>query len=264
MMRTCKWLWTIVPVAIIGVVGGCGAGDETTVKPAATIVIDGSSTVFRISKAAQEMFNSIDADTTVVVDNHGTGGGFKHYLEGEVDIVDASRAAKADEESQAKERGIEWSRFVVGLRRDHAGCEPQERLRQVAHRRAVEIDLGAWEQGQDAGRTSIPPGRPETSFSIRRTTTRGRSSFSPRRSSASPRASATTCRQAPTTTRWSTAWPAIRTAWVISATRTSRPTKTSFAPWPCKMGRPPSPFCPALPRSPTSHTLRCRDHCSFT
>jgi phosphate transport system substrate-binding protein len=50
----------------------------------------------------------------VVVDNHGTGGGFKRYLEGEVDIVDASRAAKADEESTAKERGIDWTRFVVG------------------------------------------------------------------------------------------------------------------------------------------------------
>ena len=50
----------------------------------------------------------------VVVDNHGTGGGFSRYLEGEVDIVDASRAAKPDEESKAKAQGIEWTRFLVG------------------------------------------------------------------------------------------------------------------------------------------------------
>jgi phosphate transport system substrate-binding protein len=93
---------------------GCGSGDESTLKPAATVIVDGSSTVFRISKAAQEKFNSVDSEITVVVDNHGTGGGFSRYLQGEVDIVDASRAAKADEESKAKAQGIEWSRFVVG------------------------------------------------------------------------------------------------------------------------------------------------------
>ena len=51
---------------------------------------------------------------TVVVDNHGTGGGFDRYLQGEVDIVDASRAAKPDEEAKAKQQGIEWTRFLVG------------------------------------------------------------------------------------------------------------------------------------------------------
>ena len=52
--------------------------------------------------------------TVVVVDNHGTGGGFSRYLEGEVDIVDASRPAKPDEEAKAKAQGIDWTRFLVG------------------------------------------------------------------------------------------------------------------------------------------------------
>ena len=83
-------------------------------SPRPTVIVDGSSTVFRISKAAQEMFNSVDPEITVVVDNHGTGGGFSRYLQGEVDIVDASRPAKPDEESKAKAQGIDWTRFVVG------------------------------------------------------------------------------------------------------------------------------------------------------
>ena len=49
-----------------------------------------------------------------MVDNHGTGGGFSKYLQGEVDIVDASRDAKPDEASKAKAQGIEWTRFLVG------------------------------------------------------------------------------------------------------------------------------------------------------
>src|SRR5208282_1247229 len=86
----------------------------TASKGAATVVVDGSSTVYRISKAAQEAFNKVNPQITVVVDNHGTGGGFGRYLQGEVDIVDASRAAKPEEESKAKAQGIEWTRFLVG------------------------------------------------------------------------------------------------------------------------------------------------------
>jgi phosphate transport system substrate-binding protein len=77
-------------------------------------VVDGSSTVYRISKAAQEGFESVNAAVNVVVDNHGTGGGFGRYLQGEVDIVDASRLAKPEEEAKAKAQGIDWTRFLVG------------------------------------------------------------------------------------------------------------------------------------------------------
>jgi phosphate transport system substrate-binding protein len=91
--------------------GGCGRGDE---RESGTVIVDGSSTVFRISKVAQEAFSRDHPDVTVVVDNHGTGGGFSRYLQGEVDIVDASRPAKPEEEAQAKAQGIDWTRFVVG------------------------------------------------------------------------------------------------------------------------------------------------------
>jgi phosphate transport system substrate-binding protein len=68
----------------------------------------------RISKAAQQAFNKVKPEIVVVVDEHGTGGGFSRYLQGEVDIVDASRVAKPDEESKAKAQGIDWTRFIVG------------------------------------------------------------------------------------------------------------------------------------------------------
>jgi phosphate transport system substrate-binding protein len=91
-----------------------GHGNGGALNPAAAIIVDGSSTVFRISKAAQEAFAAINPDVTVVVDNHGTGGGFSRYLQGEVDIVDASRNAEDKEEATAKAQGIEWTRFFVG------------------------------------------------------------------------------------------------------------------------------------------------------
>jgi phosphate transport system substrate-binding protein len=94
--------------------GGSLSDSNGPSKVSGTVVVDGSSTVYRISKAAQEGFESVNADVNVVVDNHGTGGGFGRYLQGEVDIVDASRAAKPEEESKAQARGIDWTRFLVG------------------------------------------------------------------------------------------------------------------------------------------------------
>jgi phosphate transport system substrate-binding protein len=96
---------------------GCGGGGVETAKdgaPSGTVVVDGSSTVFRISSTAQEAYNQVNPGVDVVVDNHGTAGGFGRYLQGEVDIVDASRAAKPDEEAKAKAQGIDWTRFFVG------------------------------------------------------------------------------------------------------------------------------------------------------
>jgi phosphate transport system substrate-binding protein len=78
------------------------------------VVVDGSSTVYRISQAAQEDFMATHKGVNVIVDNHGTGGGFSRYIQGEVDIVDASRPAKAEEEAKAKAKGFDWTRFLVG------------------------------------------------------------------------------------------------------------------------------------------------------
>lgn len=118
-----KLLAMIVATALgASVLSGCGGGDsgEGGDSPASassesgTVVVDGSSTVFRISTAAQEAYSQVKPNVTVVVDNHGTGGGFSRYLQGEVDIVDASRDAKPDEASKAKAQGIDWTRFLVG------------------------------------------------------------------------------------------------------------------------------------------------------
>ena len=99
----------------IGMLAGCGGGTGPAgAGPAPAIVVDGSSTVYRISMAARDSYNLVEPTTVVVVDYHGTGAGFSRYMEGEIDIVDASRAAKPAEEAKAKAQGIDWSRFLVG------------------------------------------------------------------------------------------------------------------------------------------------------
>src|SRR5262245_42425477 len=75
---------TIGLALLIGTAWGCGGGSGgggAPATPAATIIVDGSSTVYRISRAAQGGFSQVDPGVTVVVDYHGTGGGFSRYLQ---------------------------------------------------------------------------------------------------------------------------------------------------------------------------------------
>ncbi|MFM7590638.1 MAG: substrate-binding domain-containing protein [Isosphaeraceae bacterium] len=111
----------ICTLLLILSVSGCGsepnqksdAGSaKAEVSSGKPIVVDGSSTVFRISKAAQIGFASVNSDIDVVVESHGTGGGFGRYFQGEVDVVDASRPAKPEESAKAIGE-FAWKQFVV-------------------------------------------------------------------------------------------------------------------------------------------------------
>ena len=104
----------IAALTLAASMAGCGGEGPASKSDGTPVVVDGSSTVFRISKAAQEAFAKVDEDVEVVVNSSGTGGGFAKYLQNEVDIVGASRLAKAEEESKAKAQGLAWARFLVG------------------------------------------------------------------------------------------------------------------------------------------------------
>ncbi len=77
-----------------------------------TIKIDGSSTVFPLSAAVAETFaKQHGGDASVGAS--GTGGGFKKFCRGEIDIAGASRPIKATEVEECKKAGIEWIELPV-------------------------------------------------------------------------------------------------------------------------------------------------------
>ena len=80
-----------------------------------TIEIDGSSTVAPITEAVAEEYRKEQPGVLVNVGISGSGGGFKRFTAGETDISDASRAIKDSEASAAKENGIEYYEFLVGV-----------------------------------------------------------------------------------------------------------------------------------------------------
>ncbi|WLD11815.1 PstS family phosphate ABC transporter substrate-binding protein [Planctellipticum variicoloris] len=89
--------------------GGAKAAGETT------IAIDGSSTVYPISQAMAVEFEKEHADIRVTVGLSGTGGGFKKFIAGEIDISDASRPIDEKEKEALAEKGIEYLELTVAI-----------------------------------------------------------------------------------------------------------------------------------------------------
>lgn len=79
------------------------------------ILIDGSSTVAPISTAIAEEFSLLHPELRIPVGTSGTGGGFKKFSAGEIDICDASRPIKATEAEACKANGIEFIELKVAI-----------------------------------------------------------------------------------------------------------------------------------------------------
>ena len=78
-----------------------------------TVSIDGSSTVFPLAEAAAELFQRDQKGVRVTVGESGTGGGFKKFCAGEIDISNASRPIAADEIAACTAKGVTYRQFTV-------------------------------------------------------------------------------------------------------------------------------------------------------
>jgi len=105
---TGKWLQAL---SIILLAGGMSACSEE--KAASFLVrIDGSSTVFPITEAIAEEFQ-IAKKIRTTVGISGTGGGFKKFCRGEVDVTQASRPILHQEMEACKAAGIEYIELPI-------------------------------------------------------------------------------------------------------------------------------------------------------
>ena len=77
-------------------------------SPTGKIEIDGSSTVFKLTQAIAEEFRADNAGVQIKVDKSGTGGGFKNFVLGKLDICDASRPIAKNEMEQCQANGVEY------------------------------------------------------------------------------------------------------------------------------------------------------------
>lgn len=91
-------------------------GIAPAVAKAQIVKIDGSSTVFPITEAVAEEFQKAKkGKIRVTVGISGTGGGFKKFCRGEIDVADASRPISNSEIKLCKEAGIDYVELPVAF-----------------------------------------------------------------------------------------------------------------------------------------------------
>ena len=113
-MKHLKYLSSVWAISALLVAASCSPRENGGVAGAGLIKIDGSSTVFPVTEAVAEEFQKAkQGKVHVTVGISGTGGGFKKFVRGEIDISDASRPILKEEMEQARANGIEYIELPV-------------------------------------------------------------------------------------------------------------------------------------------------------
>ena len=108
-MRQQKYKVVLLMASLIGIWGIF----PKSVK-AQVVQVDGSSTVFPITEAVAEEFQKAKkGKVKVTVGIAGTGGGFKKFCRGEIDVSDASRPILKQEMEACKASGIEFFELPI-------------------------------------------------------------------------------------------------------------------------------------------------------
>jgi phosphate transport system substrate-binding protein len=103
-----------VSVVALAVFTAAGMTAVPQIVVAETIKVDGSSTVFPITEAVAEEFQIAKRGKVhVTVGIAGTGGGFKRFCRGEIDISDASRPISASEIAACAQGGVRYIELPI-------------------------------------------------------------------------------------------------------------------------------------------------------
>ncbi|MEO1134163.1 MAG: PstS family phosphate ABC transporter substrate-binding protein [Cyanobacteria bacterium J06639_1] len=108
--------FALLVLAILMMIDAGGARAQSS-QNSRRIAIDGSSTVFPISRAIAEDFQTTPEGSGVEMDVEfsGTSGGFRKFCAGETDINDASRPISMSEIEACRRSGIEFIELPVAF-----------------------------------------------------------------------------------------------------------------------------------------------------
>lgn len=102
-------------VAIFTTVGCDNGSTSSDAINANTLIIDGSSTVYPISKEAAERFLRKNRMASISVKFSGSGAGFQLFCTGKSDINDASRPINPKEQALCKQNGINYTELPLAM-----------------------------------------------------------------------------------------------------------------------------------------------------
>ena len=147
-----RWRTLIVVLLTLMVPGALSAC--TAEQPSRPVSIDGSSTVYPLSKAIAEAFGKANPAVQFKIAFSGTGGGFKKLCAGQLDIAGASRPINSSESEQCHAQQIEYIELpvafdslslVVNAKNTFVDCLSVNELRRMWEP-AAEGKISTWQQ----------------------------------------------------------------------------------------------------------------------
>jgi phosphate transport system substrate-binding protein len=104
-------------IRIALVAGACALAFSTmALGQGALVKIDGSSTVYPVTEAVAEEFQKAEKNAIrVTVGISGTGGGFKKFCRGEIDVSDASRPILKAEMDECAKTGVAYYELPIAF-----------------------------------------------------------------------------------------------------------------------------------------------------
>lgn len=114
-MKMFSLLITLLLLASCGGDSNTDTGQVVGNALSGSVRMDGSSTVFPISEAVAEEYLAAQPQVRVTVGVSGTGGGFKKFINNEIDINAASRPIKDSEIEKATAAGIQYIEIPVAF-----------------------------------------------------------------------------------------------------------------------------------------------------
>ena len=133
---------------------------------AQVVKIDGSSTVYPVTEAVAEDFQKAKKNAVkVTVGISGTGGGFKKFCRGEIDISDASRPILKAEMEICKQAGIQYYELPVAFDAITVVVNPKSFLKDIS----VQQMKAMWEpaaQGKVTKWNQIDPSWPDAPIKL--------------------------------------------------------------------------------------------------
>jgi phosphate transport system substrate-binding protein len=106
-------IWVVASLTSVMLSAPTWAGSE----PLPTVKIDGSSTVYPITQAALQAFETEHPQMkgAIAVTFSGTGGGFKKFCRGETDVSNASRPILLKEMKACREANVAFMELPIGF-----------------------------------------------------------------------------------------------------------------------------------------------------
>ena len=138
----------------------------SSVQAESLVKVDGSSTVYPVTEAVAEDFQkSVKGEIKVTVGISGTGGGFKKFCRGEIDVANASRPILKKEMEDCAKEGITYYELPVAFDALTVVVNPNSKITQLSVAQLKKM----WEpdaQGKVSNWNQVDPAFPDAPLNL--------------------------------------------------------------------------------------------------